>query len=96
MEKVQQFEVDGMLYSMQSTYYEDDKVWCADIAPYEWNKESEMRRDMLIHFLADDDQERSLFEGWDCRDEDTFLQEYNKYQSWVHNDDHEYDPNKNI
>lgn len=96
MEKIQQFVVDGMLYSMQSTYCEQDKVWCADIEPYEWNKESEMRRDMLIHFLAVDEQDRSLFEDWDCRNENEFIKEYEKYQSWLNDDHNEYDINNNL
>jgi hypothetical protein len=94
MEKIQQFVVDGMLYSMQCAYHPEEIVWTADIEPYEWNTESEMRIDMLIHFLAADDIDRKLFESWDCRSE--FIKNYEDYQSWLHNDDHEYDPNKNI
>ena len=77
-----------MLYSMQSTYYEDDKVWCADIEPYEWNKESEMRRDMLIHFLAEGDEKMRLrMSLWDCANEDELEQRFVAYCYGINNEE---------
>lgn len=88
MEKVQQFLVDGMLYSMQSTFYPEDKVWCADVAPGEWKSEDAMRMDMLIHFLAEGDEEMTLrMSLWDCANEDELEQKFLAYCHRINNED---------
>lgn len=81
MEKIQQFNVDGVLYSMPSTYYQEEKVWHSDISPYEWHSESEMRKDMMIHFLSHDDDMNIIFEN--CVDESDVIELYNKIKSRI-------------
>ena len=63
-----------------SVYHKDENVWTSDFCePYEWNTETQMRRDMLIHYISEDQKEKELFESWDCRDEIEFLDKYEQY-----------------
>lgn len=97
MDKNQQFVVDGMLYTMQSTYHQEENVWTADIEPYEWNTESQMRKDMLIHFLSEESPSlANWYQHFDCRDEDEVIDVYEKYHQWLSKDDYEYNPDNNL
>jgi hypothetical protein len=87
MEKIQYFNVDGVTIGYLSTYHPKENVWSAEIEPYEWNKESEMRIDMLIHFLADDEKEKFQFSMWDCPNEDALLERHQNYRNYINSHD---------
>ena len=80
-------------FTASSTYYQVEDVWHSDFCePYEWNTEREMRLDMLIHGLAEDDEEKKLFESWDCYDEIEFFDRYDEYNHRIKQDEcHQYD-----
>ena len=69
-------------FNTPSFYHSVEDVWTSDFCePYEWNSETEMRRDMLIHALAEDEKEKELFESWDCKNEIQFYDRYDEYNS---------------
>lgn len=88
MKQVKLQEFHG--FRVLSTYCEENKVWLSDFCePYEWNTEREMRRDMLIHELAEDKKEKELFTMWDCRDEIEFFDKYDNYNKTFTQEEYE-------
>ena len=88
MNKIQEFEVDGIDFSMQSTYHLEDKVWTANIEPYEWYTEKDMRMDMLIHLLSEDTYGlENWYQYFDCHNEEQIIEVYNKYILWLSKED---------
>jgi hypothetical protein len=84
MNKTQEFIIDGCAFQVESTYHPKENVWTSDyVDPYEWNTEREMRLDMLIKYLSEDNEEVIQFSLWNCRTEDEFLEQYNKYQYYI-------------
>jgi hypothetical protein len=83
--KLQEFNVDGIQFSMPSQYCPIDKIWMADVSYYEFNSESEMRMHMLMEFLAESPEELEMFISWDCRRENIFLARFSAYQSDINN-----------
>ena len=88
MNKTQEFDVDGMYFCIESTYHPEDKVWTADIDPYEWHTEKDMRMDMLIHSLSEDTPGLdNWYQYFDCRNEEQIIEVYNKYILWLSKED---------
>ena len=64
-----------------SEYHPEENVWTSPLClPHEWDTEREMRIDMLIHILSDDDPEMEYrMRLWDCLSEDALLERYEQY-----------------
>lgn len=67
-------------FTTESEYYPIENVWQSDFCePYEWNSLEEMRRDMLIHYFAETEEDKKRFESWDCSDENEFSERLDTY-----------------
>ena len=76
--KYQEFNLDQYSFRAVSVFHPHEKVWTSDFCePYEWNSEDEMRMDMLIHYLAENEHEKISMKLWDIKDEDELIQKYN-------------------
>lgn len=64
-----------------SEYHPEENVWTSVVClPHEWNTQREMRIDMLIHILAEEDSEMTqMMQQWDCQSEDALLDRYENY-----------------
>ena len=76
--------------SFPSTFHPEDKVWTAEIEPYEWDSEEKMRVDMLIEILADDDEDKKIFKQWDCQNEETLHENFLSYKDKLNEFDYDY------
>lgn len=82
MEKVQHFKYDGDEFEIPSTYHPNEKVWTADVMPYEWDSEHQMRIDLLIIILADGDKHLQwMMSLWECKTEDSLIERYEQYKN---------------
>lgn len=76
--KFQEFNLDHNSFRAFSVYHPHEKVWSSDFCePYEWDSEEAMRIDMLIHHLAENENEKISMQLWDIKDEDELIQKYN-------------------
>ena len=71
-----------------SEYHPMELVWTSTFClPYEWNTEREMRIDMLIHILAEEDSDMvQMMTMWDCSSEDALLERYENYLNYLKQD----------
>lgn len=75
--KIQEFSQG---FKALCNYYPKENVWHSDFCePYEWNSLEEMRRDMLIHYFAETEEDKKRFESWHCSDENEFMERLDKY-----------------
>ena len=66
-------------FTAMSEYFPVEDVWHTDYGYYnEYNTEQEMRVDMLIQYLGNDDDERFIMRSAEPIDEDEVLEIYYK------------------
>lgn len=57
-------------FEAEAVYYPEEEVWHSDdFSGYEWDSEREMRRDMLVHFLLQENDHLTKWMFTECYDE---------------------------
>ena len=66
-------------FMVTAEWFEQEKVWHCDFGHYnEYNNEQEMRVDILIEYICDNDYERNFLRSAEPFDEDEVLEIYER------------------